>query len=333
MTSGGKYINSGTYGCIFKPVVPCKNKPLKAKYGVSIKDGVSVRDGVSKVFRDRESMQSELDKYNQLIKKIDPRGLYTIKLLQPTSCAIDDTKIAKADKSKCQHTYTTTQPLHQLIYAYGGIDVHKWSKSKSDGYTFEKLMNGLEPILKGLVALQKHKVVHQDIKPENIMYYRKQLRLADFGLVAKFSEVYDRDYGFLSYPYPYFPPEYKLYCKLEQGSSYAVDEFLYDMRTSMYVIGNIDHWYDDLTALHDKHMDNRSRKRYTQKYFTKHYASKIDTWGLGITLYSLLPPPRQRSHHIQAFIDELLTHMIAIDPMHRFDAKKTFAAYKKWYKK
>jgi hypothetical protein len=161
--------------------------------------------------------------------------------------------------------------------------------------------------------------------------------------------VYDSDYGFLAYPYPYFPPEYKIYAKLAQGTPYDSESFVEDMRLSMYVLGgekllqsmqelldmNLGYAYS-LEEMHTQMM----HKKYglnISRYFSRKFASKVDVWGLGITLYGLyikaLKKKKIKSQRrMESFIKDVVKHMVVFDPCKRYDAKQVYATYKEWVK-
>ena len=64
-------------------------------------------------------------------------------------------------------------------------------------------------ILSGLNALNKKKIIHCDIKPENILYNPSTniAQITDFGLSRTFNYDINRNYGFTGGTLPYMAPE------------------------------------------------------------------------------------------------------------------------------
>ena len=82
-----KYANNGTYGCVFRPGVACT------------KGKVNDRNTVSKVFKKGNTSTEEVALHNKIVDKIDPEGLFTVKLLESCNINLDKFPQKEVDKS------------------------------------------------------------------------------------------------------------------------------------------------------------------------------------------------------------------------------------------
>jgi len=221
--NGGKYISSGTFGCVVSPALPC-NKTQKANYKSSSKFSkkyISKNKNVSKIILSPDSeAKDELNISNKL-HKIDPHNKYFITI--EDACYIKDlpdnrsdairvhyddydkmdTKYKILDKHKhidkkfCK-VDMRLKPIN-FILPYGGYDLFDVIVSKSkDPYLaitrkliIKQFKHCFKNLLYGIFKMQDNRIVNRDIKLENIManYNEKtknvDLKFIDFGLSEK----------------------------------------------------------------------------------------------------------------------------------------------------
>jgi len=192
-----KLIGKGSYGCVFKPMIPCKkdlHKPKNSKSNTKIsKIMIKTTD---------KSVVKELA-INKLIQKIpnykgwayiwtekcDPPNYEDIK-------NISDIDICLKKYSKDDSDYK--EGAYMLIGEYGGIPFSKqcmklvkkgtFRNKKQFLNIFRKIFKYLEPLFKGLTELKKHKICHQDLSHSNVMFKDNKAFIIDFGLSCKFSD-------------------------------------------------------------------------------------------------------------------------------------------------
>lgn len=207
---GGEFLASGSYGCAFKMPVRCSDDQDKQeKYYFQ---------GVGKLFGHHRNANDEYQKYLQ-VKKMDPGHEWSLPLLHACSVVSFEMK----DKAKlCEHVEkqgSTDHSYMQLIYKDGGTDLSSWVKQYKKKSNASKrrifvslITKHLGTVIEGLTKISQSGYVHLDIKPPNILFDKKQLYIIDFGLLTEQSKLYvTKNKSLLSYQYPYYPPEFKLY--------------------------------------------------------------------------------------------------------------------------
>ena len=184
---GGKYIDKGSYKCVFRPSIKCKDEDKR--YG---EDEGEENQYISAIMSidavEKES--SEMDKINV----IDPDNSFTLGGIV-NNCEIgdlDETEEAESELSKCGLLYSPDK--RNIIMRYGGVSLNIISKNLSD---FEEVIPGLyynfDILLDNLITLRENHFCHADIKPQNILYNIEltKYNLIDFSL--SFDEpVYNR---------------------------------------------------------------------------------------------------------------------------------------------
>ena len=225
---GGRYIGEGTYGCIFRPNLPCPGYGPNEKY-------------VSKIIKnDKETIDSEFTnlhtKFN--IPSIDPDNKYFIVPIH--KCEIDDIneddlkpsdqllaknrfnkgcseeqisrkfqkELAESKDDRKKELLARLNTVRtQLILPYGGEDISKIRKNDSPESkpNIDSIWPSYLNLIKGLVLLNKNNIIHRDIKSPNIVYNDGTMKYIDMGLALKMSDDYS-DYN--TTPYLYWPADY-----------------------------------------------------------------------------------------------------------------------------
>jgi serine/threonine protein kinase len=278
------YIAEGTYGCGFYPHLQCTNRN-------------TIKDAMGKIYSNPVSFEEEKEISELIQSKIDPDNHFTIPYYN--SCNTNLNKPRRTDNiNKCSHTNLIKRSgvieTEQLMFRYGGVDLKKLTENFatfSDVY-IDDYIHLLLPLVSGIVSLQKHKYVHCDIKPPNILYDDKKgrLYLIDFGLLTKLSDIVNQSHV-LSFTYPYYPPEFKLYHYINEQihpnlmPGKISSNFKYYDQTKWFKFlrthCNIqDTLQESMQALVPEVMQNPAK---FQDDFVHDHVRKIDTYSLGIT--------------------------------------------------
>ena len=179
-----KVIGQGAYGCVHNPSLHCTRAPGPnfdySKY-------------VSKLMKTKNA-EEELKEF-VTIHKYDPQDEFH--LGTPILCKPDLTnaKIIK-DVEKCNRIYPklaqTPDQISLLVLKYGGPDLKIFCKDTITEYLktkkeekSDKFWIEVQHLIKGLKFFKDNGIVHNDLKPQNILYDMKTHKLSfiDFGLM------------------------------------------------------------------------------------------------------------------------------------------------------
>jgi hypothetical protein len=177
VSSGGKAINSGGYGCIFKPALKCNGKPRP-------------RNKVSKLMTTRHSEEEYnfIMKYKKKLEHIPNYADYFL-IEGVTICAPD--KLSRADlvyyNNKCtalQKDDLTSKNINDNLdnvlainMPDGGVDVGDFlAKHHSEETLIQLNMSLIGLLNNGIVPMNQIYIYHCDIKETNILVQAKKNR-------------------------------------------------------------------------------------------------------------------------------------------------------------
>jgi serine/threonine protein kinase len=330
---GGKYINSGTFGCVFSPPIPCEDS--------SPPGGKTL---VGKVF-EFENEAKEEEAYVKTIASIDKTGAFTIKALK--TCKIDPKKAQPTDQlGKCE--YISSRNL-QIIYKNGGVDLHTIERDPSKYHVFfDDMIPHFAPIFEGLVQLIKHGVMHCDIKPANMLYNpkTKKISLIDFGMMSTTSSFLENMLTRFDQSYLYYPPEtlylYRLY--YQKKSKDDVRFVISSLYTSFGIwIFKDEAWrfiesytpmYNDIELTYKRYTSYKTPQAMIDGE-TPGIVETFDVFGLGMALmeiyYFMVKHARIRDlSYCDGFIRQVVVQMICFDMTKRADAVQALASFKEF---
>jgi hypothetical protein len=184
---GGKVLDSGGFGCVFKPALKCKNHNQRAI------------DSISKLMPSSDTDEEfyEISKYEPILKKIPNYRNYFI-IDGITIC--DPDKLTKEDLdnfSKCtafkkyditpKNINENLQYFAMLNEPDGGPELDEFVKEIFTNYSkLISVNNSLIGLLQyGIIPMNKLKIFHFDIKGSNILVSAggaMNTRLIDWGL-------------------------------------------------------------------------------------------------------------------------------------------------------
>lgn len=201
MTIGGKVIDSGGFGCVFRPQLRCKkSRNNKNKiYG----DNKYDENGISKVMPKKYAISeyNELVKFISIIKTIPNYNHYFI-ISQITLCRpryFKPNDLIDFDKIKCsslkkknitsKNINSKLKKLYMINMPYGGIDIDKFLKFNINNirmvYNFNVKM--IDLLDNAILKMNKKGLYHGDLKSNNILVSvednkKMYVRLIDWGL-------------------------------------------------------------------------------------------------------------------------------------------------------
>lgn len=297
---GGKLLGKGTYGCVFDKAITC--------------DKSQNISGVGKLFSSKTHLSEE---YEEVMKvaKINSDGNFTNKVLNKCSVLSNTLQKEEPDFVNCPIITRMKLPYyHQLVYQQSGVDLKQYSEySKFDHI----ILNGFINVLEGIKELQKHSIVHRDIKPPNMLLTSsKKMLLIDFGIMTTYSNLYNykkSDFT-LDYNYYIYPPEFKIfsyiytlfkekktdkyarllmYVKMNASRFYNAYKYIYYHNNFQY-IENFDVFNDSSILMDDvitfiKTLNSKLDLEQTNfdavyNEFTNVFSSKMDNFSIGISM-------------------------------------------------
>lgn len=323
-----KVIGEGTYGCVHKPSLKCKDKKTNPRNTIS--KAMLTRDAHIEM-----SVISDTDKKNEF------------HLGKPTLCNLDNTPSNMSSLSKCNNTnlIANINDVSLLIMKDGGMNLEDFSESMKHNpkhenrtETMEHFWLDMHNILVGIMKLEQNGIVHHDLKPQNIVYNMKtrEMNMIDFGLMRK-KDFYMNLAESSSYPYNFihwsFPFETLYYDKINynyistkrkpvswririynnllndfQSSTNSPDDNIINLRTFFNYI-HMKHYGDE----YNKNMVKKywidfytfilSMKEDNYNQFLQQSLSTTDTYGLGIAISKVLS-------NTHMYIDTLLQNRL-----------------------
>ena len=173
---GGRFLDKGTFKCVFKPSIKCRGKD--SRYG---KDSGTENQYISAIMtKDAITEESgEMDK----IDAIDPDHNFTLGGVVE-DCEIGDfdpTEESESELSKCGDLYSPdNKNLRNIILRYGGIALHQLPRTPE---IMLSLYSNFDKLLKDFIILRDNHFCHADVKPQNILFNPElgKYNLIDFG--------------------------------------------------------------------------------------------------------------------------------------------------------
>jgi serine/threonine protein kinase len=217
-----KLLSQGSYGCVFRPTLNCNGNIGSKRY-------------VSKIQNNSVNSQKETA-IGEVIKKIKNFSLHFAPIVK--TCPVSLGKLKDDEISKCEivdmkyktakNAYVTNKIRYVGKYTLGDYLFHVFQTSPK--LFLRTFMDSYFDILQSVSILNKHNILHLDLKENNILYDEKNSKpiLIDFGLSVNITGLKPENYqkAFFTYGYDY-PP----WCFEISLISYAVNELGEDWAT------------------------------------------------------------------------------------------------------
>ena len=312
-------IGEGSYGCVHKPALKCKNKEYDPDPNI-----------VSKLLT-KKNANDELKEF-KLIKKADNKEDFY--LGQPDSCELDRGVKNKTAIDSCNRFDSNKiNDYKLLLLKNGGSDLsgiedkyksmpkNRHSTRKMEGFWLD-----MSRILYGSMLLMDKKIVHHDLKQQNIVYNEEtgRVNFIDFGLMTTMLKMKN---AATKNKYPFgthwsFPAEVILYdkrafntlCNTEGNPKHKHTINLFQ-DYNKYAFNNVHYYMHDekretklqLALRHGKGFLEMCKILKKEDYdcFLKKSMETLDNFGIGFSLLSMLI-------RTQKFIDKELANDLSV---------------------
>jgi serine/threonine protein kinase len=327
-------IGEGTYGCVHKPSLKCKGKPM------------SYKGKISKIMRANEA-DKELQEYAK-IKLIDDTNQFYQG--EPVECEpVDDVK-TRAEIDKCSSVSSKDIADYKLlIMEDGGLDLSKYiSVATKSRKSINRFWTEARRVILGVSVLVTNGAVHHDLKPQNMVYFEKTHRMnfIDFGLMTttdKIRDGYNRSNYGLAILHATFPFEMSFMKKRDYMVISKQRDLYAPALVKRILVSPQNMFFANIT--HGKHKQSREQ---VLKFITEQYSkmiteditpdnydkimeksiNTIDVYGLGFTFLFMLGHFRPyMDSHFADDLDDLFLEAIHPRVMMRLTADELLSKY------
>jgi hypothetical protein len=185
---GGKVIDSGGFGCVFSPSLPCKNSQQHNSF-------------ISKLMlnKDSDDEYNLIQKFEQKLKFIPNYKKYfligDLQMCHPSQLSPND--LINYD-SKCStlieegitssNINSNLDKIKTINMPFGGINIKKFIKNNFNSNDLIKLNNSLINLLQnGIIPMNKYGIYHGDLKGSNMLANKLsngnvEVKIIDWGL-------------------------------------------------------------------------------------------------------------------------------------------------------
>lgn len=340
---GGKFLASGSYGAVFKPPITCKKDKTRVIFG---ENNSKQKDAyVGKVFLDDNDFRDEnfiMGIVNKKFKSFAIPMKYACEIEKPTKT---DLKLDNRQSNK-RDILAVDEGMNQIVYPNGGDDLHTlFDKCRSLTLATRikwavKIFKSFKPIIEGLILMKKEGIIHNDIKPANIVFNKKTNKafIIDWGMAYNTQNIYT-SIGTKDAIYPYYVPDYKIVSHLVKTSGKTFPSI------ENIVSDNIKGFGGSAYSFFNTFGCNlRGEAQTLQDYlvnsdidtivpFFNNFSITIDIYAIGITLAHILigleviEENKLQIHTIRQFIGSL----IHIDPRVRLPTEEVVSSYNRIY--
>lgn len=204
-------------------------------------------------------------------------------------------------------------------------------ENRDNASLYWKTMRLMLGFLEGLERLHRHRLIHRDIKIDNIVYDQKprfNIFLIDWGTASSFKHVYNPDNRFwLTAVNDNIPPEFKMIAHMKYKHKYLNDNIKNDFNANHSIPFIIILFPDYPNMLEQAEMKIKQQFKHAsdKEALLSKIAPKTDIFALGIVFIQIYIYMMSK-HNIKPILKqqllELFFHMIDPDPFTRWTARQ-----------
>lgn len=344
-------IGEGGYGCVHKPSLKCKTSSK-----------VNYKNKVSKILFSTFA-KKELKEYDKIVKIDKNKNFY---LGKPKECDFNNNNTKNKDSlrecSNGEDMLESSNDLTLLIMEDGGINLELYANkfinvgnSKTQYENIKRVeIFWIESfrLLLGIKELIQHGIIHNDLKPQNIVYNENTQRVnfIDFGLMSIFDKVIESSIKSINHyatqTYWAYPLETILYneknfikfCEMNKNErehyilnlckENSVKTFFFYESQCITSKERMNMFLNDLYSffifnfnypkINDYVLNKKEYEKENHKHFLINSLSTIDIYGLGISFnYMLSKTKHLLSDQMRTDFSNLFYLMITPNPFKR----------------
>ena len=291
-----RFLYEGSYSCVYHPSPLCHRLIEQIKKN-ALKNPEDNNNYVGKMILPQDSFIEW--KNAKKIFKMDPLQEYFIYPVQVCE------NVPVRTSTKC-HLIKKGQKIHALYIPYEPHTLLDYVIKRKKKIPMKEWISMLYHLMQGLNLLHDHKMIHQDIKINNVLVTKGELlKWIDFGISMNAKDIFniEKNGFYLHTEYVFHPPEYRYFSryyyiekKIEQANFFADHEwYMLHFTVAEINVRNIDLYrifYD--YESYKKEMGELFKtlkgktKEELQTLFTQQ-VDKVDVYGLGLMLLHVYP--------------------------------------------
>ena len=295
-----KLLGKGSFGCFYE------GNPL----------GIKKETKLVKLMTQKDNWQEEIENLSK-IKKIKGNSIVNEDFLKNNVDNLTDVekniiyKLCDLSKSEINEA----NEIYEIIYNQMTKGITIGNAIKKNKITLKKLFKLSCELYATLINYSKNRLLHNDIKYDNIIYIpnKNKLYFIDFGVLTSF----DDKLVFSNY---YSPPE-KFLLKFKYDKS----KFIISFKKNFYELLNyqkniINNYYDENDM--NKDLEDLYLKYSFNKSLTDDDKTKIDTFMLSLTLFKLFIVKYEKYENnkfIKLFLEKIIIPGIRFNNDKRLD--------------
>jgi hypothetical protein len=332
-------LGSGTYGCVISNPISNKNYIIKEYIPYHDIDN----NDIGKIYikgdeDDEESFNDELGILLK-IKKIDPFNYFTVKLkaafnFYGTIIAHEEDLLRSLKVEEKNSIINET--FFQIILENGGMHL-----DDLNNISYKKFLKLFKRFLQGMIKLNENKLVHTDIKPDNILITKTKINLIDFGCMVPAKDVYNKEDDWrLSAYYSVYPPEFfiaSILSKCKNNMSKKLDNVLNIMKKKEYFDKtNIPKEAQKFYYLGIKKFIKDIKSRRLTNYndiFTEKLALQSDIYSLSFIIkkFSKIIHDKTKSEQAIKFLSKIYIRCVNANPYDRINIYSLYTLVRNEY--
>lgn len=323
-----KFLYEGPYSCVYYPSHVCNRVIERIKK-------VDTNDSVGKIILPKQGVYEW--NYAKRLFRLDPLQKHYIYPVEICEIKLEE-KLNKCKLFEKNKIYNILKIPHEKESLANTLIKRK------EKISLKEFLPKLYYLMEGLNKLHKAKILHHDIKYNNVMYSNGDYKWIDFGNSIGFKDVFNTaKNGYLYLDYIIHPPEYRYFSRyyyidkgIESAKTFSENEwYLLHYIISALAIKNIELYkYFYTFEQYQKHIEElfqqlkNKTKQEIQNIFTTQ-VSKIDIYAVGNMLIHIYPYIKSEANEQSKQYYNLIQNMIHPNILQRYDTIQCLSYLKK----